>query len=201
MESIICSKCKQTKGRDKFYENKYKKNGLYSWCKECHVRETVRKRYRPNPKSIKGILLLRWQGINNRHGETYRHVKVLISKKRFFEIMDNDELKKLLHEWEISGYNTKKTPSVDRIDSKGHYEEGNIRWLTVSDNASLGAKGAPKKPIAQYSISGEFIKIYPSRQDAVTALGKKPAAAGNLKSCAKGAIKSAYGYKWKDIIQ
>lgn len=57
-------------------------------------------------------------------------IMLLISREEFRNFCtDNWDTIKLLYE---SG----KTPSIDRIDSNGHYELGNIRILDKRDNSS-----------------------------------------------------------------
>lgn len=51
-----------------------------------------------------------------------------------FSLKDPD-LRKLTDEWIASNYQHAFAPSVDRIKSDGHYEIGNIRYVTIGENA------------------------------------------------------------------
>ena len=42
--------------------------------------------------------------------------------------------------WERDNAANMKRPSIDRIDSSGHYEKGNCRFIEQALNASLGSK-------------------------------------------------------------
>ena len=50
------------------------------------------------------------------------------------------EFANLFSQWKLRGNTRKYCPSVDRIDSTKGYVKGNMRWLTVSDNAKARHK-------------------------------------------------------------
>lgn len=54
-----------------------------------------------------------------------------------------------------------------------------------------------EKSIAQYSLEGELLSIYPTIKDALIALNKNLKAGSNISQVCKGKRKSAYGYIWK----
>ena len=53
-----------------------------------------------------------------------------------------------------------------------------------------------KKAVIQLSLSGEYIKTYPSIRAALTALGKSPNSQG-INQCLSGQYDTAFGYRWK----
>lgn len=61
-----------------------------------------------------------------------------------------------------------KTPTVDRIDSKGHYELGNIRIIDLYENAAQGLQNAnePRKQPVQVIYSDGSAVIYESIREA-----------------------------------
>ena len=136
----ICTKCKILKKACGYYKTKNAKDGLYSWCKQCHIQQTVKVRSRRKSKdhTISDILNTRWHGIRNRKDNCYKGVKVLCTKEQFISEMNNSDLSDLYNKWLASGRKYKLTPSIDRIDSQKHYQIGNMRWLTVSENSKLG---------------------------------------------------------------
>lgn len=49
MPGKTCSVCRKYKGRDEFYAHRAGRDGLNSWCKDCHrydMRERMRERRR-----------------------------------------------------------------------------------------------------------------------------------------------------------
>jgi hypothetical protein len=52
----------------------------------------------------------------------------------------------------------------------------------------------PKKPVIQYSLDNEIIKIWDSASEAGLFLNKQ---SSSISSCCSGKRKTAYGYKWK----
>jgi hypothetical protein len=87
----------------------------------------------------------------------------------------------------------------------------NLEWVTKSENTLYAYKtglqigksnmkgrcnelNAKSKPIIQLSLSGEFIKLYPSLLAVKRELGFY---SSNIGSCARGILKTAYGYKWE----
>lgn len=53
------------------------------------------------------------------------------------------------------------------------------------------------KPIEQYSLDGVYLNTFPNATVAAESLGKGRAESNNIRTCAHGRRKSAYGYKWK----
>jgi len=66
--------------------------------------------------------------------------KELMDKQEFYNYSLNcKEFHKLFDVWELSEYNRKLTPSLDRIDSSKGYNLKNIEWITHSENSRRGA--------------------------------------------------------------
>ena len=66
--------------------------------------------------------------------------KEIISRSNFmaFAERNNDAYEQLFIKWEKSGYDMALTPTIDRINNDGIYEESNIQFLTHSKNAAKG---------------------------------------------------------------
>lgn len=81
-----------------------------------------------------------------RHKHHLYHGKEIMSREEFYEWALNDpEFHFLFDLWEQCDYDRRLSPSVDRIDSSKGYILGNVRWLTHSENSSLGAKNRNAK--------------------------------------------------------
>ena len=52
------------------------------------------------------------------------------------------------------------------------------------------------KPVKQFSLQGDFLEIFPNAVVAAESIGLGRAESTNIRSCAKGLRKSAYGYRW-----
>lgn len=87
--------------------------------------------YRNMESRIKGI---QWRKAHLYEG------KKLIGRDEFYEWAINDpEFHRLFDEWELSNYDRKLSPSVDRKDSSQGYEPWNMEWVTHSENSRRGA--------------------------------------------------------------
>lgn len=88
----------------------------------------------------------------------------------------------------------------------GATKEGVKLLLTGYDNYSVDEgrhrgcklKGVTNgKPIEQYSLDGVYLNTFPNSTVAAESLGKGRAESNNIRACARGNRKSAYGYRWK----
>lgn len=80
----------------------------------------------------------------------------------------------------------------------------NLEWCTKQYNCSYGSRpsaigkkhinGVRSKPIRQYTLSGEFVKEYPSINEATRQTGIPPTGIVNV---AKGKYSQSYGYRWQ----
>ena len=72
--------------------------------------------------------------------------KSLLNKDVFYEwSLNNDSFNDLFREWELSGYDRKLCPSVDRLDSSLGYDLSNMEWVTHSENSRRGCLSRYKK--------------------------------------------------------
>lgn len=87
-------------------------------------------------------LIINWHNIKRRVNILYK------TNPRKYGCYKNIELKitkKDYVEWGLKSLpDNLKQPSIDRIDSNGHYEFGNIRWIEFRDNYAPLQKGLPE---------------------------------------------------------
>lgn len=141
-----CNKCLEDLGFDDFYNDKRANDGKKTRCKKC-VKEDIRrylsselgkstrkqksKRLNATPK---GKAATAWRGIIRRTTNinlypSYVGVRVKISRDDFMK-------------WAIPAIskfvelNPSVRPSVDRIDSDGHYELSNLRIISQPENSA-----------------------------------------------------------------
>ena len=93
-------------------------------------------------KTIKGFLMRKYRNMESRIKGIQKkkfHLydgKYLLSREEFYKwALISDEFNKLFKEWELSNYNQKLTPSVDRVNPKIGYELSNMEWVTNSENS------------------------------------------------------------------
>jgi len=84
-------------------------------------------------------MLSRVRGIQPRNRELYVGFPIL-PKEQFYDwALSDSQFVQLFSVWEASRFDRRLTPSIDRINPDRGYESDNIRWLTHSENSSLGA--------------------------------------------------------------
>lgn len=102
---------------------------------------------------------------------------------------------RLITEWEKSGYDKSKKPSLDRIDCRKGYSFGNINLMTWEDNRykqRMERRGTICKPVYQIK-NGTVVNVFKSQRHAVQILG---IGQGLLSMALTGKVKTAKGYNW-----
>ena len=77
----------------------------------------------------------------------------------------------------------------------------NLEWCTRIENCNHGTRNvrmaiAKSRPIAQYTLNGKLLKVWPSAKEVGSQTGFSR---GNICKAAKGRYKQAYGYIWKYV--
>ena len=132
-----CSRCSELKPRRFFYTSASCRDGLYSQCKECRV-----EKQQTYFHTLDGCIHRMYNNIKERvtHVEyprnaAYRNVRLEISWEDFYYFVKNNPyFARLFEDWVQSNYDTKLSPSIDRIDSSGHYTLDNIQIITSHEN-------------------------------------------------------------------
>lgn len=130
-----CTKCKVDKDIDQYEKNRATRDGYQGRCREC--RQADRKaRYAaltPYQRSLE-TMSRAMVGRGKKEEGAYARVENRIgNSKQVSEYLDR-YFKGAITDLLAEG----KTPSVDRVDDKGHYEHGNVRVVDRSVNSSLG---------------------------------------------------------------
>lgn len=133
-----CRACHQSKAADEFKKHL---GGRDTICKACYrIRNRAyTKAYTQRPK---GWAKRAWRALCARAGNhdgrhpAYTHVEVRMSKDEFLG-WAIPRYEKWLLEHEVT-----EAPTIDRIESRGHYELKNIQLLSRSDNSAKAAHSA-----------------------------------------------------------
>lgn len=193
---IICKNCLEKKEIEDYYLNTNKK--IHKLCKLC-----FNKKYRkPYKKSLNhdlsDLIKARWRSIQSRVGKNeYKNIKNLLSKKIFFTFsINNKDLNRVYLNWIKNNRINSLKPSLDRINPRENYHIDNIRWITWSENARLGAIVLRKrKKIDQLELNGDYIQSFNSCAEAARHL--KISNSVEISKCVNNKAKTAAGFKWR----
>lgn len=109
------------------------------YCKPCDkvIRQAAHRTKRGHIRKIYSCMVARTNP-NNKSLKCmpyYIGIKVLVKREDFITWAEkNITYIALYKEWAKQNYSRKYTPSIDRIDSDGHYELSNLRWLALSEH-------------------------------------------------------------------
>ena len=126
------------KERNKYQRDRRKRTGNSDTKKYEKTKKGFLMRCYRNMKS-------RVTGIQYLKSHLYKG-KYLLDKNVFYKwSLENIDFHSLFDVWELSDYDRKITPSIDRIDVSLGYELNNIRWITHSENSRLGSLGEARQ--------------------------------------------------------
>lgn len=137
-ETKKCTKCKEKKDIELFYKDNYKKDGLSSSCKKCHL-----KLQREN-KEKRGLYINKWR--NKNRDKVNKQERDRYKKKGYFKMFSKDNPMwkgdkvgmVALHNWirrrkkkPLLCENCNKNKPVDLANISGNYERdiNDFEWL------------------------------------------------------------------------
>lgn len=162
MNTKICFKCSKEKEIMLFYKHPKNADGHLNKCKIC-TKLDVKNGYHKNLSvsrerninrhrySIERLLLSRYYGIKTRCTKNLANGRSYIVKGKNFMTKQEwllwcyheDNYKKfmtLYNVWVQNNFERKLSPSIDRINHDESYIEGNLQWITTSENSIKGNK-------------------------------------------------------------
>jgi len=144
----MCTKCKIEKSVGEFYKNRRLKDSLSIWCKACQgeSQKEYQQKYRASKHSKAyqkmykrkyfstpiGILRRTFYNINyrcnNPKDKAYKHYGGRGIQNKFSS--SQEFIDYVVNVLKVSPQGLQ----IDRIDNNGHYEKGNIRFVTHKEN-------------------------------------------------------------------
>ena len=159
-------------------------------CKQCISIHTTEKR-----RTRIGLCRAIYYS-QKRNSKKREHKPPDYTEKEFIiQMMSIEVFEDLYTNWVASKYNKKLSPSADRLDDSKGYSFDNLRLVTWKENNEKETK-SKRKPVAMYSINGEYIQSFKSLKAAACFLSK-PQAQTNISEVCKGKQITAYNYKWQ----
>lgn len=106
-----CTKCKKEKEITEFYKHKGKKDGLKSWCKECHLEDSRKRESKYNETRKK---------YRNENKEEYREKKKEYYREKKDDILESNKKWRQTFKGRLASY-------------KRSAEQRNIDWLLTEE--------------------------------------------------------------------
>jgi len=144
---------------------------------------------------VKHLLAAKWRCLDPNNKKYYQKgIKFFLNMKEIKWLWHGDRA------WLL------KTPSLDRVDSKGDYTIENCRFIEHKENSAQGNRTHSRK-VAQYTLEGKLMRIYASLADATRAVGqyKNSHSSHHITDVCKGKTykgktrRTAWGYKWQYV--
>ena len=92
-------------------------------------------------------MLSRVSGVTKNKNHLYLGKEILNKHIFYAYSLNNNSFNKLFYDWELSGYERRLTPSIERINSNLGYTLDNIEWITFSENCRRGNQSRYNKQI------------------------------------------------------
>lgn len=190
-----CSKCGEVKLKTEFNKSNKASDGLKSQCTKCRA-ETMTKYARTKAGLIKYIYKRQTNSCKRLGRELPKYT--LIELEKWINIQDNFDV--LLSNWEESGYEKSKVPSIDRLDDYLPYSLDNIRLVSFKENrdsyyqdAKNGVNIKTSKSVKGVNTSsGKVVYFY-----SISEAGRKlNISASNIAQVCQKYRETAGGYKW-----
>lgn len=109
-------------------------------------------------RSFDGRIRKMWETASRRTRDK-GHKGQMVSQEEFFKLASNSkEYKQQYTQWEDSGFATRLTPTLDRKDATKGYVNGNLQFLTYSDNVIKGNQEWKKTPWKARMITVKAVK-------------------------------------------
>jgi hypothetical protein len=149
METKVCRKCFKELPIINFVKHPSTADRRQNYCNGCRNEDTKKYRAENNnsctrkyEKTKKGYLvrtyrnmLSRVTGVLKTKAHLYKGLAIL-DKEAFYEwALNDEEFNRLFSIWVGSNYGKDLSPSIDRINPKIGYAQGNIRWLPHWENS------------------------------------------------------------------
>lgn len=150
--------------------------------------------------------------VSNQYGSFIKKEAILKSVSTIYEVVitcvNNVKKTESIHRLMAEAFieNPLNLPQINHIDgNKLNNKLENLEWVTRSQNQKhaysiglqtpiVGSKNVSSKAIAQYSLSGEFVKKYESIGIAAREVKTR---VSSISNCLTGRLRSLNGYKWE----
>ena len=178
MNTKVCFKCGVEKTLDLFYRHSKMADGHLNKCKEC-AKIDVKNNPNDYYRTEKGLIRTIYK-TQRAHSKHRGHAQPIYTKKELATWLYSNGLSELFDQWQKSGFDKWKRPSVDRINDFKGYSFDNIRLVTWKENKDkqasdilngISTSGKRCKPVLKIDGYGNVLERFISYQDAVRKSG------------------------------
>ena len=141
MKTKQCTKCGKQKLLSEFYKQKDGKYGVRGDCKKCNIKYSQRYANKQR-RTIAGYLRHLFYCIKQRcDNSNYPKYKYWGGRGIKCKFRSADEfVNYVINNLQIDPHGL----TIDRINNNGHYEPGNIRFVTIAENNRNKTRKEPK---------------------------------------------------------